>query len=64
MKKQIAKTTPGRDWLAGFNNACAGYYDKWYRHNRRDEGKAYDAGYQYARSIGRAKQDQQVIECM
>ena len=65
MEKRITpKTVPGRDWCAGFRDATAGYYDKWYRHNRNDGGKAYDAGYGYARRIGRAKQEQYVIECM
>lgn len=61
--KIVPKTTGGRDWMAGYRDATGGFYDKWYRHNRKDEGKAYDAGYQYARQIGTAKRDQYIIEC-
>ena len=64
MEKIKAKTVPGRDWQAGYRDATGGFYDKWYRHNRKDEGKAYDAGYQYAKKIGTAKKEQSVIESM
>ena len=32
----------------GYLDRCSGYYDKWYRYNRSDEGKAYDRGVQKA----------------
>lgn len=32
------------DAYFGFKDAEAGYYDKWYRYNRADEGKRYDEG--------------------
>lgn len=33
------------DFKAGQRDKKAGYYDKWYRYNRRDDGEAYDAGF-------------------
>jgi len=33
------------DYQFGFENAKVGVYDKWYRYNRRDEGKEYDEGH-------------------
>ena len=35
-----------RDRKAGCSDCKAGYYDKWYRYNRKDGGKAYDEGWQ------------------
>ena len=32
------------DTQHGYNDRMAGYYDKWYRYNRLDEGAAYDRG--------------------
>ncbi len=37
------------DAAAGERDAKAGIYDKWYRHHRRDNGAAYDAGWQAAK---------------
>jgi len=37
--------TKNSDWAAGRRDAAGGYYDKWYRYNRLDEGAAYDAGH-------------------
>ena len=28
----------------GYKDRLAGFYDKWYRYNRQDDGAAYDAG--------------------
>ncbi len=36
--------TRARDYRAGALDAQAGFYDKWYRYNRNDDGAAYDAG--------------------
>lgn len=33
-----------KDALVGYLDCQAGYYDKWYRYNHSDEGKAYDLG--------------------
>lgn len=35
-----------RDFEAGQRDRRFGIYDKWYRYNHRDEGKAYDEGWQ------------------
>ena len=32
------------DEKKGYTDRLAGYYDKWYRYNRQDEGAAYDKG--------------------
>ena len=32
------------DEQKGYTDRKAGYYDKWYRYNRADDGAAYDAG--------------------
>ncbi len=37
-----------KDVRAGFRDRIAGYYDKWYRYNRMDEGAAYDKGVRFA----------------
>jgi hypothetical protein len=40
----------------------AGYYDKWYRYNRIDDGKAYDKGFN---SVECEKIDGvSIVECM
>jgi len=33
-----------QDFLKGKRERLAGFYDKWYRYNRTDDGAAYDAG--------------------
>lgn len=38
MKKPIT------DEDRGFRDRLAGYYDKWFRYNRADDGAAYDRG--------------------
>lgn len=35
-----------KDYQAGRMDRRFGIYDKWYRYNHRDEGKAYDEGWQ------------------
>lgn len=37
-----------KDARKGFEERRAGYYDKYYRYSRTDEGKAYDAGQKIA----------------
>ena len=39
------QTTATRDASNGAKDAKAGFYDKWYRYNRIDEGQAYDNGF-------------------
>jgi hypothetical protein len=33
------------DFNCGKRDKKGGYYDKWYRYNRKDDGAAYDAGF-------------------
>lgn len=33
-----------KDRMAGYTDRKVHYYDKWYRYNRWDEGRAYDEG--------------------
>ena len=47
MKKQIT------DFDRGYNDRLAGYYDKWYRYNRVDDGALYDSGCVAAVSTGK-----------
>lgn len=37
------------DFEYGYRDGKAGTYDKWYRYNRKDEGKEYDMGIQKAK---------------
>lgn len=43
---KIKSKTYEKDFEAGYRDRKAHYYDKWYRYNREDEGKAYDDGVQ------------------
>lgn len=47
------------DFNSGKRDKKAGYYDKWYRYNRKDDGQAYDNGF---RSIDFSKEII-IIEC-
>lgn len=40
------------DFEYGYRDGKAGTYDKWYRYNRKDEGKEYDMGIQKAKGEG------------
>jgi len=53
-----------KDFRAGKRERMVGYYDKWYRYNRQDDGAAYDDGVKAAIASGKAKQDVVIIECM
>lgn len=37
-----------QDFVAGYRDAKNSMLDKWYRYNRKDGGKIYDAGWQAA----------------
>lgn len=41
MKKDIEKNS---DEKRGYSDRKAGFYDKWFRYNRKDDGAAYDRG--------------------
>ena len=53
-----------KDHLMGKKDRLSGYYDKWYRWNRADDGRAYDAGVKEAIADPRCVADVQIIECM
>ena len=55
--------TTVKDFQAGRRERIAGYYDKWYRYNRKDSGAAYDDGCKAAVESGKAKADVHIIEC-
>lgn len=40
--------TAETDIQSGYHDRMVGYYDKWYRYTRADEGRAYDIGCQLA----------------
>lgn len=46
------------DEKQGYNDRLAGFYDKWYRYNRQDDGAAYDAGCIRAVNSGKIKTEQ------
>ena len=51
-KKPNVKEQFYDDAYFGFKDASAGYYDKWYRYNRKDEGSRYDFGVKAALDQG------------
>lgn len=38
------KSIEKEDEKRGYKDRLAGFYDKWYRYNRKDDGAAYDKG--------------------
>lgn len=53
-----------RDRKAGYDDRMAGYYDKWYRYKRSDNGKAYDEGQQAALKNPKCEGSMEIIPCM
>ena len=51
-----------RDFENGQRDKVAGYYDKWYRYNRRDAGEAYDNGFNSVEC--NKKYGVHIIECI
>ena len=52
-----------KDIKSGYNDRFVGYYDKWYRYNRADEGRAYDAGVKRATQEPKCKDEMRIIPC-
>ena len=48
IEAQNKKAVAEKDYKAGEADCEAGYYDKWYRYNRNDDGLAYDFGWMHA----------------
>lgn len=55
--------TAAKDIQWGYEQRAVGYYDKWYRYNRADEGRAYDLGCWLAANTANCKELFQIIEC-
>lgn len=55
--------TAVKDIQAGYEQRMVGYYDKWYRYNHSDEGRAYDAGQRMAADTDKCPDEFQIIEC-
>lgn len=58
----ITRTAKTTDEARGEADRLAGYYDKWYRYNRADEGAAYDRGCAIAVESGSCPETFTLIE--
>ena len=56
--------TAMKDIKYGYDERMVGYYDKWYRYNRADEGRAYDIGVRRATEEEKCVGEMRIIECM
>ena len=56
--------TAKKDEAAGYRDRMAGYYDKWYRYNRNDNGAAYDRGAVRATREPKCPEEFHIIECL
>ena len=54
--------TAAKDVQRGYEERAVGYYDKWYRYQRADEGKAYDLGQWLASNTEGCTEAFQIIE--
>lgn len=55
------KETAEHDIIKGFEDRMVGYYDKWYRYNHADEGRAYDEGVKYATTFDECIESMRII---
>ena len=55
--------TATKDIQRGYEERMGGWYDKWYRYSRADEGRAYDLGVKLAASRDNCKAEMTIIEC-
>ena len=60
---EYAKTAE-KDIRNGYNERSVGYYDKWYRYSRADEGRAYDLGVRLAASTIGCTEEMHIIPCI
>ena len=56
-------STASKDIRFGYEARKVGYYDKWYRYNRADEGRAYDLGVRLAANTPGCPDEFHIIEC-
>ena len=52
MKPETRKFYNNQDFVAGYRDAKNSTYDRWYRYNRANDGKIYDAGWKAAEENG------------
>lgn len=55
--------TAMKDIKNGYNERMTGWYDKWYRYNHADCGRAYDAGVKKACTMPKCEDVCNFIEC-
>lgn len=53
--------TASKDVEFGYRDRMVGYYDKWYRYNRADEGRAYDLGVRRAACTNGCEPEMRII---
>ena len=58
------RKTAEHDIRNGYNERKIGYYDKWYRYSRADEGRAYDEGVKLATESAECADEMQIIPCI
>lgn len=61
---QMEQNRIEKDKKAGYNDRMSGYYDKWYRYNRSDNGKAYEEGQMAATYNPECEGSMTIIPCM
>ena len=61
---RLEKERVGRDRKAGYRDRLLGYYDKWYRYNRSDNGAAYDEGQKEALLNPNCSGEMVIIPCI
>ena len=54
--------TAAKDIEQGYSERMSGYYDKWFRYERTDEGRAYDAGQRIAADREKCPREFHIIE--
>lgn len=62
--QKITSANYEKDKQRGYEDRKIGYYDKWYRYNRLDEGKAYDEGVRLALKEIDCPQEMYLIPCI
>ena len=56
--------TAVKDMEHGYEERMIGYYDKWYRYSRADEGAAYDIGCRLAADNEKSAEELIIIPCI
>ena len=56
--------TAAKDFINGYRDRAAGYYDKWYRYTRADEGRGYDMGVKEALKEEKTPAEMHIIPCI